>query len=86
MHPWHDAIMTVQITIRNVPTSVRDVLKSRAAIGGQSMQSYLLEELKRIVELPTPQELIRQIEERLDASGTDVSTDEILEALDKDRK
>lgn len=50
------------------------------------MQSYLLEELKRIVELPTPQELIRQIEERLDASGTDVSTDEILEALDKDRK
>ena len=78
--------MTVQITIRNVPTDVRDVLKSRAAAGGQSMQAYLLEELNRIVELPTPQELIRQIEERLEASGTDLSTDEILEALDKDRK
>ena len=78
--------MTVQITIRNVPTDVRDVLKSRAAAGGQSMQAYLLEELNRIAELPTPQELIRQIEERLEASGTDLSTDEILEALDKDRK
>ena len=78
--------MPVRITIRNVPTSVRDVLKSRAAAGGQSMQSYLLEELNRIVQLPTNQELIRQIEERLEASGTDVSTGEILEALDKDRK
>lgn len=78
--------MTVQITIRNVPTDVRDVLKSRAAAGGQSMQSYLLGQLKRIVELPTPQELIRQIEERLEASGTDLSTEEILEALDKERK
>lgn len=78
--------MSVQITIRNVPTKVRDVLKSRAAAGGQSMQTYLLGELERIVGFPTNQELIRQIEERLEASETSVSASEILNARDKDRK
>ena len=78
--------MSVQITIRNVPTEVRDVLKSRAAAGGQSMQTYLLGELERIVGFPTNQELIRQIEERLEASDTSVSASEILDARDKDRK
>ena len=78
--------MSVQITIRNVPTRVRDVLKSRAAVGGQSMQTYLLGELERIVGFPTNQELIRQIEERLEASDSKVSASEILNARDKDRK
>ena len=85
-HLWYIACMSVQITIRNVPTEVRDVLKSRAAAGGQSMQTYLLGELERIVGFPTNQELIRQIEERLEASDTSVSASEILDARDKDRK
>ena len=54
--------------------------------GGQSMQTYLLGELERIVGFPTNQELIRQIEERLEASDTIVSASEILNARDKDRK
>ena len=78
--------MAVQITIRNVPTEVRDVLKSRAAAGGQSMQTYLLGELERIVAFPTNQELVRQIEERLEASDANVSASDILNARDKDRK
>ena len=78
--------MPVQITIRNVPTSVRDVLKSRAAAGGQSMQAFLLGELKRIVEFPSNQELMREAEKRLEASGTNVPLNELLHARDKDPK
>ena len=78
--------MSVQITIRNVPLEVRDLLKSRAAAQGQSMQAYLLGELEHIAEFPTNQELMRQVEERLEDSDTDMPIGAILNALDKDRK
>lgn len=77
--------MTVQITVRNVPADVRDALKSKAAAGGRSMQAYLLRELKRMAEMPTNAELMREVEERLRASGTNVPISEILRARDKDR-
>ena len=78
--------MPVQITIRSVPLEVRDLLKSRAAAQGQSMQAYLLGELEHIAEFPTNRELMRQVEERLEDSDTDVPIGAILNALDKDRK
>ena len=78
--------MSVQITIRNVPLGVRDLLKSRAAAQGQSMQAFLLGELERVAEFPTNQELMRQVEERLEDSNTDVPIGAILNALEKGRK
>ncbi len=49
------------------------------------MQAYLLRELKRMAEMPTNAELMREVEERLRASGTNVPISEILRARDKDR-
>jgi len=43
--------LTIQITIRDVPESVRDELAARAALQGRSMQEFLRIELER---LPTP--------------------------------
>jgi len=77
--------MSVQITIRNVPADVRDALKSKAAAGGRSMQAYLLRELKRMAEMPTDAELMREGEERLRASGKSAPSSEMRRARDKDR-
>ena len=78
--------MTVQITVRDVPERVRDGLKARAASRGQSMQRFLLDELEKISQLPSKEEVIRRIQERLKASGTNVPAEIILRARDKDRK
>lgn len=50
------------------------------------MQAFLLGELERVAEFPTNQELMRQVEERLEDSDTDVPIGAILNALEKDRK
>ena len=62
MQCWHNAIITVQITIRNVPEEVRDELKIRAARNRQSMQKFLLNELERITVRPS--RMIRDDRER----------------------
>lgn len=78
--------MAVQITIRDVPEAVRDRLKARAAYRGQSMQRFLRDELEKMSQLPDKEEVIRRIQERLEASGTSISAKAILRARDKDRK
>jgi antitoxin FitA len=45
------------IQIRNVPDEIHATLKSRAALDGLSLSDYLLREMKRISERPTPMEL-----------------------------
>lgn len=83
-HLCHSGCMVVQITIRNVPVKTRDALKSKAAAGGRSMQAYLLRELKRMAEMPSNAELMREVEERLKASGRSVPVSEILKYRGRD--
>ena len=78
--------MPVQITIRNVPEEVRDELAARAALKRQSMQAYLRSELERMAGLPSRDTVLAEIRRRVDASGTVITTAEILEARDADRK
>ena len=78
--------MAVQITIRDVPETVRDRLKARAAYRGQSLQRFLRDELEEMSRRPDKEEVIRRIQERLEASGTSISAKVILRARDKDRK
>lgn len=77
--------MTVQITIRGVPESVRDELASRAALQRQSMQEFLRGELERIASRPSVDEWVREIRERKAAYRTNVPTPAILAARDADR-
>ncbi len=78
--------MGVQITIRNVPEEVRDELASRAALKRQSMQEFLREELERLAGLPSVETWLREVRQRVEASGTVVTAEEILAARDADRK
>ena len=83
--------MTVSITIRDVPRSVRNELASRAALEGKSLQKYLLALLERTVAYPSEdaghskEMLLRRIRERKRATGTGVSVEAILEARDSGR-
>ena len=78
--------MPVQITIRNVPEEVRDELAARAALKRQSMQEYLRSELERMVSRPSISTVLEEARRRVEAAGTVVTTAEILEARDADRK
>ncbi|WP_419934792.1 FitA-like ribbon-helix-helix domain-containing protein [Candidatus Palauibacter sp.] len=78
--------MSVQITIRGVSEEVRDRLKVRAASRGQSMQKYLRGELERMVAKPTLDEWLRKVRARKQVSTNLVTTENILQARDADRK
>ena len=77
--------MSVQITIRGVPQEVRDALAAKAALNRQSMQEFLSAELERIAAKPSLDTLMQEVRRRKGASGTRVSSAEILAARDLDR-
>ena len=70
------------IQIRNVPDDVHRTLKMRAAAAGTSLSDYVLREVARAAELPTPEELDARIRAR---SAAKVTTADILEARDAGR-
>ena len=82
----NDRAMAVQITIREVPESVRDELASRAAAEGKSMQQFLLAVLERAVEYPCQVKLMERIRERVRASKSGITTADILAARDEERR
>jgi antitoxin FitA len=52
------------IQIRNVPDTLHRRLKSRAALAGMSLSDYLLDEIRRVAERPTLDELRARLEHR----------------------
>lgn len=78
--------MTVAITIRNVPNSVRDELASRAARAGMSLQEYLKGMLIDTASRPTVEDVIARARARVEATGTRVDAEAILAARDADRR
>jgi plasmid stability protein len=56
--------MSRMIQIRNVPPRLHATLKSRAALAGMSLSDYLLAELRRVAERPTPEELASRLGQR----------------------
>ena len=83
---WHNAVMPVQITIRNVPEEVRDELAALAAHKRQSMQEFLRGELERIASRPSIDAWLQGVRERKAVYKTRVTSDDILRARDEDRK
>jgi len=53
----HAYDMSRMIQIRNVPDALHRRLKARAAMAGMSLSDYLLDEIRRAAERPTPDEL-----------------------------
>jgi plasmid stability protein len=78
--------MAVQITIRNVPDTIRDELAARAARQRKSMQEYLRGELERLVQVPSASEWLARVRERKAAAGTRIHPQDILRHRDADRR
>lgn len=49
--------MSTMIQIRNVPNELHRRLKARAALAGMSLSDYLLNEIRRVAERPTLEDL-----------------------------
>jgi antitoxin FitA len=59
---WKYALsMNKMIQLRNVPEDLHRKLKARAALAGMSLSDYLLAEVKRLAERPTPEELAERV-------------------------
>jgi len=71
------------IQIRNVPASVHRKLKSRAALVGKSLSDYLLEEIRRLAELPTVDEMLERLATRKPVSTSLSPADAIREERDR---
>jgi plasmid stability protein len=78
--------MPIQITIRDVPEKVRDELAARAALQGKSMQEFLRAELERLAARPSVDAWLRQVRKRKRATQTRVSSRQILQNRDTDRR
>ncbi len=70
------------VQIRDVPDDVHRELVRRARLTGQSLQSYLSDQLTTIVEMPTVEEVVARIERRQLGRLTSA---EAVEALDDER-
>ena len=60
--------MSVMIQIRNVPEALHRRLKSRAALAGMSLSDYLLDEIRRVAERPTLDELRVRLRSRTETT------------------
>lgn len=79
-------LMSVNITIRNVPDEVRNELAGRAARQGRSLQEYLSRELRRLAARPDAEAWLERVRLRKAAEGARLSTDDILAFRDADRR
>jgi antitoxin FitA len=78
--------MAIQITIRDVPEKVRDELAARAALQGKSMQEFLRAELERLAARPSVEAWLQEVRKRKRAGQTRLSTRQILQNRDADRR
>jgi hypothetical protein len=76
----------VAITVRDVPAATRDVLASRAALAGQSLQEYLRALLVATAEKSTVADVMARARARAEATGTRLDPDDILAWRDADRR
>ena len=56
--------MSKMIQLRHVPDDLHRKLKARAATEGLSLSDYLLQEVRRVADRPTPTELRHRLAQR----------------------
>ena len=52
------------LQVRNVPAALHRALKSKAALEGRSLSDFVLAELSKLAERPTPSELRARLRKR----------------------
>ena len=61
--------MPKMIQLRNVSDALHRQLKSRAALAGLPLSDYLIREVRKIAEQPTPEEMRRRLQQRESYAG-----------------
>jgi plasmid stability protein len=56
--------MTKMIQLRHVPDALHRQLKARAAMSGLSLSAFLVREVRKIAQQPTPQEMLERLQQR----------------------
>jgi len=69
--------MPKMIQLRHVPDSLHRQLKARAALSGLALSDYLIREVRKIAEQPTPEEMRERLARRQKYTGR-LSPTEIL--------
>jgi hypothetical protein len=62
--------MSKMIQLRHVPDALHRRLKARAALAGLSLSDFLVCEVRKIAELPTPEEMQERLGRRTAYTGT----------------
>ena len=79
-------VMTVSITVRDVPDETRDELAARAARSGRSLQEYLRSSLIDLASRPDVEVLLERVRWHKSMTGSMLSADDILALKDEDRR
>jgi len=56
--------MAKMIQLRHVPDLLHRQLKARAAMAGLSLSDFLVREVRKIAEQPTPEEMLERLNQR----------------------
>jgi hypothetical protein len=56
--------MPKMIQLRHVPDALHRRLKARAALSGLPLSDYLIREVRKIAEQPTPEEMRERLQQR----------------------
>jgi hypothetical protein len=76
--------MSKMIQLRNVPDALHRQLKARAALSGLPLSDYLIREVRKIAEHPTPAEMRERLKQRDPYRGK-ISPADVLRA-ERDRR
>jgi antitoxin FitA len=71
--------MSKMIQLRHVPDALHRQLKARAALSGLPLSDYLIREVRKIAEQPTPEEMQLRLRQREPYTGK-VSPSDALRA------
>ena len=69
--------MSKMIQLRDVPDALHRQLKARAALSGLSLSEYLIREVRKVADQPTPEEMRERLRQRSSYKGK-VSPTEIV--------
>jgi hypothetical protein len=75
--------MSKMIQLRHVPDALHRQLKARAALSGLPLSDYLIREVRKIAEQPTPEEMRERLRQRESYRGKSTPTDLLRAERDK---
>jgi plasmid stability protein len=74
------------IQVRDISDDAYTIIRQRARAAGQSVQAYMKRVIEDLARVPTDAELFSEMEHLVAKGGVELDPDELLAALDADRR